>query len=148
MLGQQPPGRDRVRTAEITAALCLATDLGMGFPMEHGLRSTLLAMRLCDRLGVDSETRSQTYYGCLLLYIGRTADAEIAADLFEEGALAAHFNPVMYGSPAETMIGILRALGGRTAPPPSALCGVPKHFRAPYSGTAATSMRCVRSARC
>ena len=35
------------------AALCLATDLGMAFPFEHGLHSTLIAMRLADRLGVE-----------------------------------------------------------------------------------------------
>ena len=54
------PGRDRVRTAEVAATLCLATDLGMGFPFEQGLHSTLVAMRLADRLGVDHATASQT----------------------------------------------------------------------------------------
>ena len=56
------PGGERVRGAELVAALCLATDLGMGFPFEHGLRSTLIAMRIADRLGVDREIRWQTYY--------------------------------------------------------------------------------------
>ena len=37
-----------VRTAEIIGTLCLATDLGMGFPFEHGLQTTLIAMRLAD----------------------------------------------------------------------------------------------------
>jgi hypothetical protein len=45
----------------VIASLCLATDLGMGFPFEHGFHSTLIAMRLGDRLGVDPETASQTY---------------------------------------------------------------------------------------
>jgi HD-GYP domain-containing protein (c-di-GMP phosphodiesterase class II) len=110
--GQQSPGRDQVRTAEVMAALCLATDLGMGFPMEHGLQSTLLAMRLCDRMDVDDETRSQAFAICLLFYIGCTADAEIAADLFDEGALLIHFTPVTFGAPTETMTGIMRALAG------------------------------------
>ena len=38
----------RVRTAELIGALCLATDLGMGLPCEHGLHETLLAMRLAS----------------------------------------------------------------------------------------------------
>ena len=101
--------QDEIRTAEVIASLCLATDLGMGLPLEHGLQSTLFAMRLADRLGVDSATASQTYYGCLLFYVGCTADAEISADLFK-GDLLTHFNPVMFGSPAQTMAGILRAL--------------------------------------
>jgi hypothetical protein len=50
------PDQNRVRTAEITAALSLATDLGMGLPYEHGLHSTLVALRLAERLGVDAET--------------------------------------------------------------------------------------------
>ena len=44
----------------------------MGFPFEHGFHSTLIAMRLGDRLGVDPETASQTYYACLLTYAGCT----------------------------------------------------------------------------
>ena len=48
-------GGARVRSAELVAALCLASDLGMGFPFEHGLHTTLIAMRLADRLGVDGE---------------------------------------------------------------------------------------------
>jgi HD-GYP domain-containing protein (c-di-GMP phosphodiesterase class II) len=107
-----PAGGRRVRAAELIAALSLATDLGTGLPLEHGLQSTLVAMRLGDRLGVDSETASQTYYACLLFYIGCTADAEIAADLFGE-RLVTHVTPVMFGSRPEMARGILGAL----APP-------------------------------
>jgi hypothetical protein len=57
-----PPATEGVRAAEVIAALSLATDLGMGVPLEYGLRSTLFAMRLADRLGVDAEAASQTYY--------------------------------------------------------------------------------------
>ena len=66
MPGEASPGGDRVRAAEVIAALSLATDLGIGVPLEHGLHSTVFAMRLGERLGVDSETASQTYYACLL----------------------------------------------------------------------------------
>ena len=62
------------------AALSLATDLGIGVALEHGLQSTLYAMRLGERLGVDQETASQTYYACLLFYVGCTADADVAAE--------------------------------------------------------------------
>jgi HD-GYP domain-containing protein (c-di-GMP phosphodiesterase class II) len=113
---------DQVRAAEVIASLCLATDLGMGLPLEHGLQSTLVAMRLAERLGVDSETSSQTYYGCLLFYVGCTVDAEISAALFSDGALLTHFNPVMFGTPAQTMAGIVRALAeSEDAPPVRAL---------------------------
>jgi HD-GYP domain-containing protein (c-di-GMP phosphodiesterase class II) len=116
--GEGSPDRDQVRAAELIAALCLATDLGTGLPFEHGLHSTLVAMRLADRLGVDAETARQTYYGCLLFYAGCTADAEVEADLFGDGALVKHFTPVMFGSTGETITGILRALAPPDGPAP------------------------------
>jgi HD-GYP domain-containing protein (c-di-GMP phosphodiesterase class II) len=105
-----PPAYDEVRSAEVIGALCLATDLGMGLPLEHGLRSTMVAMRLAERLGLDVDESRETFYGCLLFYVGCTADAELEASLFPPGALAEHFTPVMFGSPRETTQGILRAL--------------------------------------
>jgi HD-GYP domain-containing protein (c-di-GMP phosphodiesterase class II) len=109
---------DEIRTAEVIGSLCLATDLAIGLPFEHGLQSTLVALRLAGRLGVDREVASQSYYGCLLFYAGCTTDVDIAAALFPDGALLEHFNPVMYGSPAQTMRGIVRALAdpGRSRP--------------------------------
>ncbi|TCO51499.1 HD domain-containing protein [Kribbella antiqua] len=92
------------------AALSLATDLGVGLPFEHGLQSTLVALRLAERLDVDSGTASDAYYGCLLFYIGCTADADLSAELFAEGALFSHFNPVAFGSPLQIVTGIMHAL--------------------------------------
>jgi DNA-binding CsgD family transcriptional regulator len=110
--GAAVPGEERVHTAEVIAALCLATDLSIGLPFEHGLRSTLVAMRLGQHLGIDVETASQTYYACLLFYAGCTADAELSAELFPDpAALITHFAPVMFGSQLETIGGIMRALG-------------------------------------
>jgi putative nucleotidyltransferase with HDIG domain len=97
----------------VIAALSLATDLSLGMEFEHGLRSTLVAMRLCERLDVDAETASQTYYACLLMYVGCTADAEIAAELFGDDALLREFTPVMFGSQPEMIRGIVRALQSR-----------------------------------
>jgi HD-GYP domain-containing protein (c-di-GMP phosphodiesterase class II) len=102
-------GIERVRTAELIATLCLATDLGMGFPFEHGLQTTLIAMRLADRLGVDRGTASQTYYACLLSHAGCTTEAHTAAEVFG-GSMTASFNPVKYGSTPEVLMGLLRAL--------------------------------------
>src|SRR6266498_4241249 len=69
---------EQLRTAEVIGTLCLATDLGMGFPFEHGLHTTVIAMRLADRLGVDRQTAVQTYYGSLLSHAGCTTDAHLA----------------------------------------------------------------------
>ena len=101
---------ERVRTAEIVAALGLATDLGIGLPLEHGFKTTLVAMRISERLGVDPATARQTYFGCLLFYAGCTADAEVQARLFPEGALLESWTPVMFGSSREGTLGVLAAL--------------------------------------
>ncbi len=102
-------GEERVRTAELIGALCLATDLGMGFPFEHGLHETLIAMRLAERLGVDRATASETYYASLLSHAGCTAEAHVAAEVFG-GSMTENFNPLMYGSVREVFIGLLRSL--------------------------------------
>jgi hypothetical protein len=105
----EPPTIERVRTAEVIAALCLGTDLGMGFPFEHGLHTTLIAMRLADRLGVGRETAAQTYYACLLSHAGCTTDAHVTAEVFG-GSLTTHLHPVIYGSGRELITGLVRAL--------------------------------------
>ena len=117
MPGEGPQRRERIRAAEVAAALCLATDLGTGLPFEHGLHSTLTAMRLGQRLGVDRETSAQTYYACLLTYSGCTADAEITAETFG-GSMVTHYAPVMFGSEREILAGIVRALPTPGSPAP------------------------------
>ena len=77
MLGAAPPAREQTRAAELIASLCLATDLGLGLPFEHGLRTALIAVDLAERLGVDDDTASQTYYAALLCHAGCTADAHV-----------------------------------------------------------------------
>lgn len=69
-MAADPQGEERVRTAELIAALCLATDLGMGFPFEHGLHTTLIAMRLADELGLDRSSACETYYASQLAHAG------------------------------------------------------------------------------
>ena len=114
---------DVIRTAEVIGSLSLATDLAMGFPFEHGLHSTLLADRIAARLGLDTETRRDIFFGCLLFYAGCTTDAEIAARKFRPGALLEHFTPVTFGSGPETARGIVRALANPARGPVGQLVG-------------------------
>jgi HD-GYP domain-containing protein (c-di-GMP phosphodiesterase class II) len=112
--GEVVAGEEQVQAAELIAALSLATDLGIGVPLEHGLRSTLVGMRLCDQLEVDRETASQTYYGCLLFYVGCTAPADIGTEIFgDDEALTTYATPARFGSRPQMLAGMLRAL----APP-------------------------------
>lgn len=106
------PVPETVRAAEIVASLCLATDLGMGFPFEHGFHATLMAMRLADLLKVDQNTRRDTYYSCLMVYVGCTADAYEGTSIFA-GSATENFIPKLFGSRTEQVSGAIRAM----APP-------------------------------
>ena len=69
------------RLAELTIALSLATDLGTGQPMEHGLRTCWLSLAAAEALGLDAATRSCVYYVALLRFVGCTSDASETAVL-------------------------------------------------------------------
>jgi hypothetical protein len=66
---------DRIRLAELMAALSLATDLGLGQTLEHELGICLAALELADRLGCKPEQRSDVYYVAPLAHVGCTAGA-------------------------------------------------------------------------
>jgi HD-GYP domain-containing protein (c-di-GMP phosphodiesterase class II) len=69
-----------LRLAELVAAFSLATDLGLGQPMEHVLRSWVIATRLGDHLGVERDERAALYYVATLAWVGCVADTpEVAA---------------------------------------------------------------------
>ncbi|RSM48716.1 HD domain-containing protein [Amycolatopsis balhimycina DSM 5908] len=70
------------RRAEVLAALSLAIDLGLGQPMEHMLRSAVLATRLADRLGLDESRRGTVFYANLVAWIGCHADSHELAGWF------------------------------------------------------------------
>ena len=101
--------KEQVRTAEVIASLCLATDLGVGFPFEHGLKATLTTMRLCDAMNVDSEIASQTYYAALLRHVGCTTNAEVGAHLFH-GSITKSGAHREFGSPLERVAGLVGAI--------------------------------------
>lgn len=63
------------RRAEVLAALSISIDLGLGLPMEHVLRSSLLASMLADELALSDDQRATVYYTNLVLWIGCHADS-------------------------------------------------------------------------
>ena len=68
-----------LRLAELVAAFSLALDLGMGQPMEHVLRSWLIAARLGAHLGLDDVQRASLYYVVTLAWVGCVADTASVA---------------------------------------------------------------------
>jgi HD-GYP domain-containing protein (c-di-GMP phosphodiesterase class II) len=103
----------------VIAAVSLATDLSIGFDFEHGLRSTLVAARLAERLGVDEETARQTYYACLLQQVGCTADIHLRAEIVGDTAAAVrnHLMPVWFGAPWEMVAATARSIAPGAALP-------------------------------
>ena len=93
------PGRPEPRLAEVVAAISLATDLGMGQPLEHALRTCVLAMRLADQAGVGAGERPVVYYTALLRYLGCTGEShEMSAAFGDEIAARAAFATIDPGS--------------------------------------------------
>jgi HD-GYP domain-containing protein (c-di-GMP phosphodiesterase class II) len=74
--------RSQVRLAELVAALSLVVDLGLGQPMEHVLRQTLIAIRLGEELGMSEEERAALYYISHLAWIGCGSDSHELATWF------------------------------------------------------------------
>lgn len=54
--------------------LSLGTDLGLGQPMDQGLRATLLAVRLGESLGLGADELADVFYLPTLRFVGCTAD--------------------------------------------------------------------------
>jgi hypothetical protein len=65
----------RVRLAELVATISLGTDLGLGQPMQHVIRQTIIALRMVDLLDLDEAEREVVYYAGLLAWVGCHTDA-------------------------------------------------------------------------
>jgi HD-GYP domain-containing protein (c-di-GMP phosphodiesterase class II) len=75
-------GADGVRLAELVATLSYAADLGLGQPVRHCTRKTLIALRMADQLGVTDAEREATFYTGLLMNVYCHADASEQASWF------------------------------------------------------------------
>jgi HD-GYP domain-containing protein (c-di-GMP phosphodiesterase class II) len=71
-----------IRAAELVAALSIATDLGTGQPLEHALRTAVLAVRIGELAGASAGDLADTYYVALLHASGCTSNGHEATQLF------------------------------------------------------------------
>jgi HD-GYP domain-containing protein (c-di-GMP phosphodiesterase class II) len=71
-----------VRLAELVASLSLATDLGLGQPQGHILRTTVIATRLAAHAGLADDEQAAAYYVALLAWVGCVADSHEMAHWF------------------------------------------------------------------
>jgi HD-GYP domain-containing protein (c-di-GMP phosphodiesterase class II) len=114
----EDPPVSRLRLAEVVAAISLATDLGMGQPLQHALRTCVIATRLADEAGLPPAELPVVYYTALLRYLGCTADAHmmsaIVGDEIEARAAYATVDP---GSAREELAWLARYAGAGSSPP-------------------------------
>ena len=71
----------QIRLAELVTALSLATDIGVGMPMEIMLSTCLVSVRLGEALHLSDTELRQAYYLALMRHAGCTADSPRAAEL-------------------------------------------------------------------
>ena len=111
------PAND-ARLAELVGALSVAADLGMGQPLEQGLRICLLALELGRRLGCDAAARSDIYYVALLQHLGCTANAPEMAQRTGGDEIAFRSRAVVlpHASAAESVAALLRLTGADRPP--------------------------------
>ena len=78
------PLDDGVRIAELVGTLSYAADLGLGQPMDHCLRQTVIAGRLAALAGASDRDRATTFYLGLLMNTHCHADATEQATWFDD----------------------------------------------------------------
>jgi hypothetical protein len=104
---------DTPRLLNVIASVSLATDLGTGQPMEHGLRTCWLALRAGEALGVPDDRRATIMYTALLRFLGCTASsADTAATAGgDDIAFNAFMASVVMADDREAVPHLLRHLG-------------------------------------
>jgi len=117
--------RTGIRLAELLAAMSLATDLGMGQPMEHVLRQCLISLRLAEHMGLDEADRAVVYYASLLAWVGCHVDAYEQAKWFgDDTALKTDFRHADFATPASGPLFMIRHLGAGQPMPERARVGL------------------------
>ena len=101
-----------VRIAELVATLSYAADLGLGQPMEHCLRQTVIALRIADLVGADQADREATYYLGLLVNSYCHADASEQARWFgDDISMKADSYDMLVMSTPQMVAQLLRSIG-------------------------------------
>jgi HD-GYP domain-containing protein (c-di-GMP phosphodiesterase class II) len=107
----------KLRLAEAAGVLSLSTDLAMGQPLEHGLRTATLALRLAQAMGLTEDEQVTVFYTGLLHSAGCTADSEVDARFFgDELAARPPMMAAFSGSRLGLMVAVMRVAHQGSAP--------------------------------
>jgi HD-GYP domain-containing protein (c-di-GMP phosphodiesterase class II) len=102
-----------LRVLELLASLSLATDLGTGQPMGHGLTTTALATAIARALGCSPDEVRVVQQVALLRFLGCTSDADETAVMAggDDRAFNAAMSPVINGGNTEALRALVGAVG-------------------------------------
>lgn len=104
------PGR--LRLVELLGSLSMATDTVMGQPMGHGIRTSLVATEIAERLGLPPDRTRHVQQVALLRFLGCTAEATaLSRDVGgDEISFYRAVAPVLNAGKWETLRGIAPAM--------------------------------------
>ncbi len=136
---------ERLRLADLLSAMSLATDLGVGAPLETSLRTCLLATRLGEKLGVRGGELSAVYYAALMRHLGCTAWAHEAAELAgDDHELLRTFESVDLGHRGEVAARTLTHLSA-AAPMGQRVRAVARVLTRPAAGHRLQAAQCAQA---
>jgi HD-GYP domain-containing protein (c-di-GMP phosphodiesterase class II) len=106
----------RVTQPELLGTVALATDLGMGLPLESGLAICELATRFADALGVEDAVRRRVFYLALIGHVGCTAENHVLAGVVRDEMLMREHSALLdFGDP-RAALGFMIGHARRTGP--------------------------------
>ena len=93
----------KLPVTELLGSLSLATDLGTGQPLGHGLSTSLLAVEVARELGCDDSQIRHVQQVSLIRFLGCTSDSNDTASMSggEDLTFMKGFAPAHMGSKAE-----------------------------------------------
>jgi HD-GYP domain-containing protein (c-di-GMP phosphodiesterase class II) len=107
------PRTENIRLAELVATLSYAADLGLGQPMAHCMRQTVIALRLAELAGATEAEREATYYLGLMFNAYCHADAAEQASWFGDDIALKSYGFEMLGmNTAQLAAFLVRRVGG------------------------------------
>lgn len=106
-------GHPVLRVVELLASLSLATDLGTGQPLGHGLSTSLLSVSLAREMGCEPEQVRSVQQVALLRFLGCVADASETAQMAggDDLSLIAAMGPVVNGSKGQVLRAVVGVVG-------------------------------------
>ena len=108
----------KLPVTELLGSLSLATDLGTGQPLGHGLSTSLLAVRVARELGCDDARIRHVQQVSLIRFLGCTSDSDDTARMTggDDLSFMKAFAPAHMGGKGEAARAMIRAVGsGKTA---------------------------------